>query len=210
LPLREAAPPWLQDYLKASHIAEVGLTMDAYNSLTANSRGAITAFRSTLWIRPLGQAIELSGRFQGNRLLLSASCGELKYATEAVVPSDTLLADSLSPQTVLPGLRMGQSWRLPCYSPLRPPSAPLEIIEATVEGEDHIAWGDGTERVLVVAYRAESGFGGLGAQPQGKAWVRPDGVVLQQESLFFDRLLRFVRMSPEQAAQLVPPQKEAP
>ena len=202
LSLRDAAPAWLRDRLQDAAAPEILVTLDASTCVTANPQGKLAGFRSKLWLRPLAEAIEIIGRMQGNRLSLEARCGELKYATEAFVPADALPTDALSPQSALPGLRIGQAWRLPSCNPLRLPSAALEMIEAAVEAEDTIAWGEGASRVLVVAYRAEAGFQGLESQPLGRLWVRRDGTVLQQEFLFLDRVLRFVRMTPEKAAAL--------
>lgn len=208
LSLHEALPTWLRDRFEGGADAPNALlTLDVSNCLTTTPQGKLTGFRSKLWLRPFTESIEIVGRLQGNRLTLEATYGAVKYATEALVPADALPTDALSPQSALPGLRLGQAWRLPSFSPLRLPSAALEMIEAAVEAEDTISWGGDVSRVFVVAYRAEAGFQGLGSQPLGRLWVRADGTVLQQEFLFLDRLLRFVRMTPGQAAALRLPEQ---
>ena len=93
-----------------------------------------------------------------------------------------MLGDAWSPQTLLPGLHTGQTWNVPIYSPLRPPKAPLEILQATVEGSEPILWDGQTEEVWLVVYRNDAGAGLRNNEsPRGQLWVRRDGTVLKQE-----------------------------
>jgi hypothetical protein len=81
------------------------------------------------------------------------------------------------------------------YNPLRPPNRPIEVLYAKVEREEPIVWNGAAVRTAVVSYRSDPG-GGLdtGQPPQGRAWVRSDGMVLKQEVLVYSSRLTFVRV----------------
>ena len=120
-----------------------------------------------------------------------------------MLSTNALAGDSLSPQVCLPGLREGQTWKVPSYSPLRPPNNPVEMLTATVEGLEPFDWNGRPEEVWLVVYRADSGLGmGIDKTPRGRLWVRPDGTVLGQQVMMLDCKLMFVRLPDRQAAEL--------
>jgi hypothetical protein len=140
----------------------------------------------------------MKGRIEGNAMQLLIHSGDLEYKTQIDLPADALMSDVLSPQARLPGLRVGQSWTVPIYSPFRPPNAPVEVLHAAVERKDPIFWHDKIVPALLVVYRGDPGLGLSSNQAaRSQAWVDYQGEVIKQEvSLLSSRLL-FVRADPE-------------
>jgi hypothetical protein len=139
----------------------------------------------------------------GNTLGLVARSSQFSWAQEAYLPPGALMKDALSPQTQLPGLRLGQSWKVPAYSPLRLSTAPLEVLQATVESRETISWEGELVSCWVVTYRSESGVSLSGSGPPiGRMWVSYRGAVLKQEATLLASTLTFVRMGEERAAVL--------
>jgi hypothetical protein len=76
----------------------------------------------------------------------------------------------------------------------------MEILRATVERMVVFAWQGTMYDTWLVTYRAESGLSLLGgSRPQGRLWVRHDGMVLQQEVSLMECQLTFTRMSTDRA-----------
>ena len=113
------------------------------------------------------------------------------------------MGDSLSPQTHLPGLRVGQTWTVPAYSPFRPPNNPLEILQATVERLEPMSYNGRVEDVWVVVYRSDPGAGlAHNGVPRQRLWVRRNGTVLRQQIRLFDATIAFTRLPRDQAIAL--------
>lgn len=139
--------------------------------------------------------ISLQGTVEGRELKLKVKSGDFIYNTTAFLPSDALLGDALAPQGRLPGLRVGQSWTMPVYSPLSPPASPMEILHAQVERQEPIRWQSRVVSAFVVVFRSDSG-GGLtnSASEKAKAWVDAQGNVLKQEMTIGSARLSFERL----------------
>lgn len=204
LPVAQFTPGWMQTLFKLAEQPNLSLSMDARSKLILDAQGRVTSFRSAVHLIPLGDEIELEGTITGTHLSLVARSGDFSYTTQTRLPAEALLGDSLSPQTQLPGLYLGQTWTAPSFSPLRPPNSPLEILRATVDESITFRWNGVQYAAWVVAYRAESGLSFLGnSRPQSRLWVARDGTVLQQELTLLDSTLRFTRMGPERTRRLV-------
>ena len=121
--------------------------------------------------------------------------GDLPYKLERHLPPNSLMSDELSPHVRMPGLRTGQSWTVPLYSPFRSPSSPIEILQAVVEREDNLTWGGRTQSCHVIVYRGDSGSGQAGNEIRGRVWVDRQGIVLRQEIAIFRSHLHFIRLS---------------
>ena len=203
LPLRQMTPGWLRLLLRSVEKPAARLQMDVRSTLTIDPLGRLTDFDSTVWFAPYDDAIKLKGTVDGKLLRLEVSSGDFSYSTEADIPQNALVGDALSPQTQLPGLREGQTWSVPVYSPLRPPNNPLEILQATVQRCEPIIWNKRTEQTWLVVYRRDSGFGlGSDKTPQGRLWVRRDGTVLKQQMSIFNSIMIFTRLPDDQAAAM--------
>lgn len=203
IPLEELTPGWLRALLRFVEQPVARLEMDARNTMLIDPLGRLSSFTSEVRIEPLDEAIKMQGTVEGSQLKIEIHSGGLQYQTQVYLPQDALLNDALSPRTQLPGLRVGQTWRVPVYSPLRPPSNPLDILQAKVEGTQPIAWNGRVEDALLVVYRSDSGFSfGRDTSPRGRLWVRRDGTVVKQQVMIFNSTMTFVRLPDDQAAAL--------
>ncbi len=180
------------------------MQMDVNSTLTIDSLGRLVRFDSAVQVDKFNNVIRLRGTVEDTQLSLAVRSGGFSYTTEAYLPPDALLSDALSPQPRLPGLRKGQTWTVPVYSPLRPPNHPMEVLHAAVEELDTIVFEGTAEDVWLVVYRTDPGFRlGKDDQPRGRLWVRPDGTVLRQEVMLLDSVMSFERLSDEKAVAVM-------
>lgn len=202
-PLEEMVPVWMRAVLRDAVSSFGGLEMDAYNRLEIDPLNRLVGFCSTIHLKKVPQAIVIEGTVEGTRLKLRIDAGGVSYTpSDHFLPQDALLADELSPQSMLVGLHVGQTWTVPVYNPLQPDS-PMEVLEATVRGRETMEWNGSMVDVLVVIYAGDSGSAlGAARTPHGKLWVRPDGAILRQETWLFGSRLAFVRKTPEESARL--------
>jgi hypothetical protein len=201
LPLQEMMPSWLRSLSKWIEQPIDKLRMDARSVLTIDGLGRLERFDSTVSVDPLKEVICVRGTVEGRQLQLLVRTGGASFTNEAFLPSDALVCDALSPQAQLPGLRVGQTWTVPVYSPLWPAKNPLEVIHAKVETMEPIFWNGAMEESSLVVYRDDPGSNAGGNQNlRGRLWVRRDGTVLKQQILFFDSTITFVRL-PDAAAE---------
>lgn len=205
LPIDQIAPPWLGALVKQ----QVGrVDLDARGRLGIDPLGRLSSFDSIVRISDLGDAIRIAGRVEDSQLKFRASVGELSYNKQLALEDRGLVGNEFSPQAALTGLRLGQSWTMCVYSPFRSPNNPLEIVQATVEAQEILEWGDedGVVPVWVVVYRSDSGAGISAGTSRGRAWVCRDtnsqyeGQVLKQEITVLNSRLTFVRMTSSEAS----------
>jgi hypothetical protein len=209
LPLARMTPAWFHGFLKLADQPLSSVKMETLSTITISPQGHVSQIDSSVRIEPLREIIRLTGAIDGTRLMLAVRAADFTYRTEAYLPSGTLLGDSLSPQTQMPGLHLGQTWTVPAYSPLRPPNSPLEILQAAVETDESFVWNNDTLETWLVVYRSDSGFTfSRKPPPRGKMWVRHDGTVLQQEISVLDCKLTFLRMTDQRAAVLANTKEE--
>lgn len=170
------------------------LDLETHSTIEIDPLGRLVSFEIVLRLGPLKRAVVLLGSVDVDQLTLHVRCGDFSYETTSYLSEDTLIGDALSPQPRLPGLKVGQSWTMPVYSPLAPQNRPVEILQATVKRQELLPWNGAVVRTLLVTYRQDTGAGlTADAEPQARAWVRADGAVLQQEVQWFGAWLRFVR-----------------
>jgi hypothetical protein len=203
LPLEQLTPGWLRSLLRLVDEPLLRQAMDAKSVLLLDPLGRLTRFESTMGMDAVRELIRLEGEIVGNQAKISVRSGEFLYRSEAYLPAGALMADAFQPQARLPGLRQGQTWTVPVFSPLRPPHSPLEILHAMVEGDELLSWGGKLERVRVVVYKTDPGAT-LGGRDdvRGKLWVRRDGTVLRQEAAILGMRLTFSRVTEHEAFAL--------
>jgi hypothetical protein len=112
------------------------------------------------------------------------------------------MGDELSPQAKMPGLKIGQQWTVPVYSPLRfsDNREPVEILQAKVEGQEAVVVEDESIMTLAVVYRTDSGsILGASQALRGKLWVADDGTVLKQTTHLLGSQLTFLRAGDERS-----------
>jgi hypothetical protein len=202
VPLPEMTEGWARALCQLIEQPLPKLQMDAQSTVTIDCFGRLLNFDSAVGLDPWHRLVRVRGAIEGAQMSVSVRAGDFSYQTQISLPPNALLADAFSPQTQLPGLRIGQTWTVPSYNPLRPRD-PLDILQATVEGCEPIGWNGRTEDTFLVVYRSDPGstLGG-NRGPRGRLWVRPDGTVLKQQVMLFDASMVFVRLPDAEAAAL--------
>jgi len=207
LPLDHMAPGWLGAIVKPALRRAGQLSMIAKNRMEIDGLNHLVGFESRVQLADIPDAIRIRGRIDGGRLKLTVQSGDFVYKTDRMMPENAMIGDELSPLAQLPGLRIGQTWTMPVYSPFRPLNSPMEILQATVERHDPIVWDGLPVSTKLVVYRSDSGSGLLTShETRGKLWVRSDapdgkeGLVLKQEARLFNSTMQFVRL-PDQRAE---------
>jgi hypothetical protein len=203
-PIQAVTPGWIQPFSGFLGQPIPKLQMDARSELLIDSFGHLIRFDSTVRLDPWSETVSMRGTVEGGQLQFDVRSGELSFSYMIPLPPKALLSDTLSPQSRLPGLHIGQTWSVPIFNPLWPSKSPVEIIRAVVEDTQPIFWGGVNENAWLVVYRHDSGSGKEGTQaPKGKLWVRRDGAVLRQEVTLSNSTLQFVRMPDKDAAKLI-------
>jgi hypothetical protein len=180
--------------------------MDAASMLEIDPLGRLSGIYSSLNAVGIDTGVVIRGRVRGTTLSGEVRSGIISQPFERYLPPNALFGDELSPQARLPGLRLGQEWTVPVYSPLRFSESrnPVEVLHAKVEGRESVVIGDDNVLTSVVVYRSDSGSILSGAQtPRGKLWVADDGTVLKQTSRLFGSQLTFLRAAPERVKQIL-------
>lgn len=190
------------------------LEIEAENVIMLDPLNHLVSFDS--WLRPkAGQSIvHISGTVEGSKVKLSVHLGDDHWELELPLGENVNVGDTLSPQMRLPGLRAGQTWTIPSYTPLaimsNPASRnPIEILHARVEGMELAMWNGRHEYMWLVVYRTEVGDGpGSDKNVRNRLWVRRDGkggqngMVVREQVLVGDSTLEFTRMSDQEAQSL--------
>lgn len=219
LPLAELAGPWLETLLgartKNDSESSIHFGLDARNSLVIDPLGHPVEVQSRIAFAQRAPntdedllagpdfKIILRGIFEGNQLKLTIRYGETVRGTTAWLPNDALVSDALSAQTVLPDLRIGQTWQVPVFSPMRPPNSPVEFLHAVVVREESIATRDGIVPTVLVEYRNDAGSRLTSDQvPRARIWVATDGRVLRQQLPLANGELTLERLNATQTAAL--------
>jgi hypothetical protein len=202
LPLAEFAPGWLASALKPILADLRSLDVDKRSRFAIDPLGRLVEFESRIRFADLADVIKVQGQINGSTLTMTVTSDELSATMSRSLSPNSLLGDELSPQARMPGLRVGQTWTVPLYSPFRSPNSPLEILQATVEREDRFLWDGGTASTRVIVYRSDAGSGVGGGETRGRTWVRDDGVVLRQEVSVFRTPVQFDRLADGQAEEI--------
>jgi hypothetical protein len=214
LPLSEITPGWMGSLLRliagGQDWTRLKLRVEADSSFEIDPLGrpigfhtkALLGERGTWPDRPVpeGQTppgllrVTLQGVVDGHQLKLTVRSGNLVHNARVFLPPDALMSDALSPQSRLPDLRVGQSWTMPIYSPLRPPTEPMEVLRAAVERRESILWHGQMVSTWLVVFSSDPGGELTGnLAPRAKAWVADDGDVLKQELVLLSARLVFER-----------------
>ncbi len=202
LPLDELAPGWLAKLLKPA-LGNLGrIDVDKRTQIVIDPLGRLVGFESRVRVADLQDAIKVSGQVEGSTLLITVRSGDIPTTVERYLPPNALMTDELSPQAVVPGLRVGQRWTVPLYSPFRPPTNPIEILHAEVERATSITWNGRQHSGKLIVFRGDPGAGPASDELRGRSWVRDDGLVVRQEIRVLRSNLIFTRLSREQAEEV--------
>jgi hypothetical protein len=200
LPINEVLPPWAKPLLPQSFNANAAYPLDARGQLSIDQRGDLRSFSSTVSLPATVGSVFLDGRIDKGEVTVDVRANGLSYTVSRQLPSRLAIRDELTPQAMLPGLYQNQQWTVPVYSPLRAGRAPIQILRATVVGQESMFWEDQLVRVDVVHYVDDSL---THHDPLCRLWVDRSGRVLRQESLLLGSKLMFVRRSDKAAADLI-------
>jgi len=204
LPLDQVAPGWIGTVVKPLVEQTRHGGVEVHSQLEIDPLGRLVGFRSKMNLANYPDSIRLHGTVSGTSLAIQVQSGDFSYKTERYLPNNAIVADELSPQAQLPGLRIDQQWTMPVYSPFRPPDSPMEILQATVEREASLVWDGVQADTQLVVYRGDpGGSAGAAHDVRGKLWVRLDGLVLKQELYLLNSKLQFTRMSPREGRWLM-------
>jgi hypothetical protein len=204
LPLADLVPEWLARLFQVPEFQNLRLSMDTSSTLMIDPLGRLVRLHSSVQVGRFPEVVQMEGVVEGNDLLFTIRCGQFTYETRIPMPPDALLSDALSPQTRLPGLRLGQQWTLPTLSPLGRWNHALEILQAKVEARQPILWDGTTREAYVVAFWPDIATPSAPRTPRGRLWVLPDpdARVIQQEVTLFHSQMQFVRMTEEESLWL--------
>lgn len=212
LPLAELAPPflaWLLERVEGGNEAlRVQIGMEAASMLQVDPLGRPIGFQAQAGFgqrypgapeRDLLESpdflVTIRGTVERDRLQLYIRYGDTVSHTSHWLPPDALVSDALAPLGRLPGLRVGQTWSVPIYSPFRAPSLSLDVLHARVVREEPLEWHGQIVHALLVEYYGDAGSGlSTGRSPRARAWVAPDSRVLRQELSLAGDWLRFDRV----------------
>lgn len=203
LPLIEMLPPLVSALVKPVFTPNENVNLDARNRMAIDPLGRLTSFDTHVHLASIRDAIRIEGNVEGSKLKLMFRLGDISEPSERYLPSDALVTDEFSPQGYLPGLRVGQTWTMPSYSPFRPSSDPMEILQATVERIEDIHWNGNTVEAFLVEYRADPGAGLMTVgETRGRLWVRSDGLVMRQEISVMNTKLLFTRLNEDKCERI--------
>lgn len=203
LPIRRMVPGVFLKLLALDGSVSDHIQLDAKNRMFFRANGQLQRFHSTVSLDPRISAVRVEGFVVGETVLLTIRSAGATYEARRPLPRNAMVSDSLMPQSRMPGLREGRKWTVEVYSPLRPRTDPMEIMQAEVVGRAPITWDDQVEEPWLVVYRGDPGSNvGRAGKEHAWLWVRDDGVVLQHKIAVLDGALTFLRMPDEKGHEL--------
>jgi len=199
LPLREIAPAWL---LSSLDLQLSDTWMDVRSMSQADPLGRLIGFRSTVALGYLENVATIEGKADDGRLDLTVRAAGMVHKKTIPLPAENNIDGALSPAVNLGRLRVGQHWTVPVYSPLGPPTAPVEILYAHVEREEPIIWNGHIVKTSLVIYANEPAGSDVGyGNWHARAWVAADGRVLKQQIAVVNAYVTFVRQPADVAVE---------
>ncbi|MDZ4782823.1 MAG: hypothetical protein SGJ19_21455 [Planctomycetia bacterium] len=193
LPLGKLGPAWLLRMVDApDSIAQ----MRVRSTVELDPLDRLIGVRTAVDLASMRDVMLMQGVASGDRLSITARTGDFVYNNEMFLPRGGAIGESFSPRTRLGQLEDGQTWTVPVYSPFYAPNAPMEILQATVEGEGPIIWNREIVSTKIVVFRSDpgAGIGDANGAIRGRAWVDRLGRVLRQEAFLWSTKLTFARV----------------
>jgi len=153
--LGKLAPQWMSTLVRG--LGEISL--DTRTSLVLDSLGNLSSFDTRVWLNDLPLVMKVLGRIEGAELILKLQSGEVTHESRYPVPAEALLASELIPEPKLLQVYVGRTWQQEVYSPFRPPSSSMEIMQAEVVEETWIEHRGERTRARKIEYRTMSPAG---------------------------------------------------
>lgn len=196
-------PSWTGFEGQLDFASDASLEADITSEMILSTEGKLQKISSSITLVPLNQTIDMVGMINGNHVALNISAEGFSYDTEIPLNPDVLMSNSLTPQTHLPDLYLGQTWMVGVVSPFRYPLGSMEMMYAKVIGHDTCSYNGKPIQAWLIEYRKEpSATPDPEKPPRCKIWVHPDGMVLRQELRMFDATLTFERKPANQVVEL--------
>jgi hypothetical protein len=188
--IRNLAPQWMSALVRG--LGEISL--DTRTAITLDSLGSLSSFDTRVWLNDMPLVMKVLGRIEGAELLLKLQSGDMTHEARHPVPAQALLASELIPEPKLLQIYVGRKWQQEVYSPFRPPTNSIEIVQAEVVEETWIERRGDRTRARKIEYRTLPPAGVAASNTlRSVVWVDDEGTVLRQDVYLMDARLRFDR-----------------
>lgn len=188
--LRELAPQWMGHLVRG-----IGkISVDTRSRLVLDSLGSLSSFETKIRLNDMPLVMRVVGQVEGAELQLKVQSGEITHEMSYPAPSQSLVANELVPEPKLLQVYVGRKWQQEVFSPFRPPTSSMEILQAEVVEEALIHHRGTRTHARKIEYRTLT-TAGVAADNTLRAvvWVADDGMVLRQDIYLMGAKLRFLR-----------------
>jgi hypothetical protein len=188
--IRDLAPQWMGSLVRG--IGEI--SVDSRTRLVLDSLRNLSSFETKIRLNDMPLVMRVVGRVEGPELRMKIQSGEITHEMSYPVPSSAMLANELMPEPKLLQVYVGRKWQQEMFSPFRPPTSSMEIVQAEVVEEGTIEHRGESVHARTIEYRSLTAAG-VSADNTLRAvvWVADDGMVLRQDVYLMNAKLRFVR-----------------
>jgi hypothetical protein len=197
--IRELAPQWM-----GSLVRGLGqITLDTRTAIVLDSLGTLSSFDTKVRLNNLPLVMKVQGRVEGPELRVKIQSGEVTHELSYPVPTKSLSANELIPEPKLLQVYVGRKWQQEVFSPFRPPTGSMEILQAEVVEEGILEQQGQTTTARKIEFRTLSAAG-VAADNTLRAvvWVAEDGTVLRQDMYLMTAKLRFERSTDPKMLEL--------
>jgi len=115
----------------------------------------------------------LHGRVEGKKMRLTTVVGRMQSRRTIPFDEEMIISNFLSPLLTTPRLRVGKAWTMGLWNPI---TLEMQPVTVDVRGRQKISWNDKIVDAYIVFVTHR--------QFRLKAWVAPDGTVIQQQVPF--------------------------
>src|SRR5688500_270029 len=155
LEIRKLALQWMSTIVRG-----LGpISLDSSSRIVVDSLNSLSAFDTRVRLNDFPLVMKVSGRVDGPDLVLKITSGEVAHTARYPVPKKSLLASELIPEPKLLQVYVGRKWQQEIYSPFRPPSDSLEVLQAEVVEESWFDKNGERVRSRKIEFRAMSPAG---------------------------------------------------
>lgn len=199
VPLSKMAPRWM-----ASVIDNIGpLEVDMRSRTTLDSLENLSTFETSVEINDLPSAIMMSGVVDDGQIRLRLQYGEVVHRLKYPWPEHAMLGSKLMPESKLLQVYVGRKWQKEVYNPFGGPQGAIELVEAEVTAEEPMLVEGELVNCRRIEYRSTN-TAGVSSSDRRKStmWVDETGLVVREEVVLMDVLLRFTRQPAERTKHL--------
>lgn len=195
LPLRRFAPHWMGSLLAGIDLIQ----LDSRTRIVLDSFGNLSCFDSKVQINDLPPLVRIFGTVDGADLRLRFVSSELTHEVRYPLPKTSMFEGELVPQPNLLQVYVGRTWQTEVFSPLRPSTDVMELLQAEVVAEETIPHNGDLPTTRRIEYRSMSSAGVSSEHTlRATVWVAEDGTVLRHDVHLLGAVLRFNRRNDPQ------------